>query len=114
MSRLHDALAFFMARYHERPNLVAEQRGWDRTIRLIASDSGASLMVRVLDGRIIELPGPHDAAHVVIRADENILCDILELRSSPNEPYLFGELTVRGAEADFIRLDYITGALCPG
>ena len=30
-----------------------------------------------------------------------------------NEPYLFGELSVMGAEADFVRLDYIVSRLCP-
>ena len=33
--------------------------------------------------------------------------------AAPNEPYLFGELTVRGPEADFVRLDYIATELCP-
>jgi hypothetical protein len=47
-----------------------------------------------------------------ISGDQQTLCDVLELRRDPNEPYLFGELVVRGPEADFLRLDYIASRLC--
>jgi putative sterol carrier protein len=110
---LLDALVDFTTQYHARAALVEEQRGWTRTIALSATDSGEALAVRVDDGRIVELIDDCDAGDVVIRADAATLREILTLKKGPNEPYLFGELTVQGSEADFYRLDYITAMLCP-
>jgi hypothetical protein len=112
-SPLGRALDAFIAAYHARPDLVAEQQAWRCVITLVASDSGESLIVRIADGRVTEALAHDESARVVITADQQILCDVLELRRGPNEPYLFGELTVRGLEADFFRLDYITSRLCP-
>jgi hypothetical protein len=113
MNRLADALDHFAAAYHARPDLVTEQADWSPTIVLVAADSGETLALRVQHGRIAEVRPSAAAADLVITADHATLCDILELRRGPNEPYLFGELTVRGREADFLRLDYLTGVLCP-
>lgn len=103
----------FRDAYHARADLVAEQADWSRTIALVASDTGESVAVRIAQGRIVECVDQSDAGDVVITADARTLCDILDLRQGPNEPYLFGELVVRGPEADFIRLDYLTTRLCP-
>ncbi len=109
---LGSALRRFVDAYHASPALVAEQAGWSRTIRLVASDTRATLALRIDDGHVTDLASDEEA-DVVITSDEATLCDILELRRGPNEPYVFGELTVRGPEADFFRLDYITTRLCP-
>jgi len=114
MSTLAQAAARFAESYHARPALVEEQRGWSRTFLLRASDADDAVAVRVEDGRVVEIAAaPQGEADVVITADAATLQDVLELRRSPNEPYLFGELTVRGPEADFARLDYIVEILCP-
>jgi len=110
---LLQSLMGFAVEYHAHPALVAEQRGWSRTIALHAGDTGETAGARVDDGRIVELY--HDAreSDVTIHSDAATLRDILELKRSANEPYLFGELTVQGSEADFLRLDYISGCLGP-
>src|SRR5262245_19731461 len=113
MNLLADATTAFVAHYHARPDLMDEQHGWDCTIALLAADSGECVTVRVRDGRVAEVHERDEPAQLVVRADRATLCDVLELRRGPNEPYLFGELTVRGPEADFLRLDYIAEALCP-
>ena len=113
MSSLSAALARFVVQYHARTELVAEQRGWDCVVVLAATDTDDRLTVCVEDGRIVAVRNGEEPARLVIRADRQTLFDILELRRGPNEPYLFGELTVHGAEADFVRLDYITESLCP-
>ncbi len=113
MSALSDMMSRFAACYHARGDLVAEQRGWHCTIILRAGDSGQNVTVRIDDGRVIEVHEREEPVDLVVCADQQTLCDILELRRGPNEPYLFGELTVQGAEADFVRLDYITECLCP-
>jgi hypothetical protein len=112
MSPLAQSLSRFAAAYHARPELVAEQRGWSPTIALVAADTGAAARARLEDGRIVALDDG-DTGDVVIRADERTLREVLELRQSPNEPYVFGELVVEGPEADFMRLDYIATVLGP-
>ena len=103
----------FRDAYHARADLVAEQLDWSKTIALVATDTGESVAVRIAAGRIVECVAHQAAGDVVITSDAKTLCDILDLRQGPNEPYLFGELVVRGPEADFLRLDYLTARLCP-
>jgi putative sterol carrier protein len=102
----------FVDAYHARAGLVAEQAGWRCVIALRATD-GETVTVRVEDGRITDVSAEAGPADLEIAADAATLEDVLELRRNPNEPYLFGELTVRGPERDFVRLDYITTRLCP-
>ena len=111
--RLERALAHFVEAYRARPELVAEQRGWNPIIALSASDAPARVVVAVDDGRIAPLWDETIAPTLEVRGGLETLCDVLSLRKDPNEPYLFGELTVAGAEADFVRLDYIASRLCP-
>jgi len=107
------AAAHFIEIYNARADLVAEQRGWSCAISLVAADTGESVALRAVDGRIHEEVLGGRSADVVITSDSAMLRDVLELRKSPNEPYIFGELTVRGSESDFLRIDYIAAALCP-
>ena len=111
--RLGRALAHFLAAYEARPELVAEQRGWSPVIALAASDTAARVVVSLDDGRVARLGGAPAPATLQITGDLDTLCDVLMLKRDPNEPYLFGELLVVGAEADFVRLDYIASRLCP-
>ena len=113
MNALEEALRCFLRAYQERPALVEEQRGWSPVIALAASDTGARAVVSLEDGRVARVGGEAQPATLEVRADLDILCDVLMLRRDPNEPYLFGELSVQGAEADFVRLDYIVSRLCP-
>ena len=113
--RLGEALASFLRAYEAQPELVAEQRGWSPVIALGASDEPARVTVALMDGCVSRVDhGATSAtpATLEITADLCTLCDVLELRRDPNEPYLFGELTVAGPEADFMRLDYIASRLC--
>ena len=111
--RLEQALAGFLEAYQARPDLAAEQRGWSPVIALSASDAPARVIVSLDDGRIAHAPGARIAPTLEVAGGLDTLCEVLGLRLDPNEPYLFGELTVAGAEADFMRLDYIASRLCP-
>lgn len=110
---LETALDQFLRAYVDRPDLIAHQKGWSPTIELRATDSAAMVNVRFVDGRPQALQGPIASPTLIVSSDERTLSDVLSLKLSPNEPYLFGELTVRGPEADFVRLDYIASELCP-
>jgi hypothetical protein len=103
----------FRDAYHARLDLVSEQRDWTQTIALVASDTQDAVAVQIAAGRVVECLEQSATGDLVITADAKTLCDILELRLGPNGPYLFGDLVVRGAEADFLRLDYLTARLCP-
>ena len=110
---LDDALAVFLDAYRARPALAAQQAGWSPTIALRATDTGASACVRFADGRPQAAALTDDPPTLVVSSDQRTLEEVLRLRLGPNEPYLFGELTVSGPEADFVRLDYIATVLCP-
>jgi hypothetical protein len=110
--RLGRALARFVEAYEARPDLVAEQRGWSPVIALGANDAGARVVVALEDGRVVPVAVERGAPTLEITGGLDTLCDVLTLRRDPNEPYLFGELSVRGAEGDFMRLDYIVSRLC--
>src|SRR5215475_2131712 len=112
-AKLETALATFLRAYADRPDLAAHQRDWSPSIELRATDSAAHVTLLFVNGVPRPLAAPVDAPTLVVSSDERTLCEVLHLRLSPNEPYLFGELTVRGPEADFVRLDYIATALCP-
>lgn len=112
MTTLLNAALTFRDAYHARADLLAEHSSWTVSIALVAADTGEAVAVRICAGRIVDCL--HGAAgDVVIMSDATTLREILELRRGPNEPYLFGELVVRGPEADFLRLDYLTTRLCP-
>jgi hypothetical protein len=121
-SDLLSAAAWLRARYHRHAALVDDGRGWSLRIALLPSDHAEGVTLEVREGRIhdiapyragrdgdSELTAP--AGDVVIRGCQSLLVDILRLRQSPSEPYLFGELGVDGPEADFLRLDYIVATL---
>ena len=117
-SGLAQAAAAFVASYHAHPTLASEQQDWNLSIALCAADTAESVQFQVEHGRVTTVHNataittpPLDAT-IVATADAAVLCDILHLRKSPNEPYLFGELIVSGPEPDFLRLDYIVTTLC--
>lgn len=107
------AVQRFRDAYHARVDLVAGLSRWTKRIALVASDSGESVAVVIRDGIITECVDDSASGDVVITADAQTLRDVLDLKRGPNEPYLFGDLVVRGPEEDFLRLDYITTVLGP-
>jgi putative sterol carrier protein len=110
---LVEALQRFVDVYHAAGNLAAEQRGWHCRIVLVAPDHNESITLRIEDGRVVSIGEQRDEGELIITADAATLHDILAFRRDPNEPYMFGELTVQGPEEHFMRLDYIVTMLCP-
>ena len=102
----------FMAIYHADAKLCAGQTDWDCVVRLQASDAPQRVTIEVRNGRVAALSAATDAAVLTVTATLQILLDILQLKLNPNQPYIFGELTVAGQEADFMRVDYVASMLC--
>jgi len=111
---LVDAAVNFVTAYHAHEKLVSGQEDWDCLMSLHASDTLQHVTIAVRKGRasvLQESPGKHN---LVVTSSAQILLDILHLRLNPNQPYIFGELTVSGRETDFTRVDYIASVLCAG
>lgn len=110
----------FVRAYSGRPQLVAEQSDWSVRILLrtpsyeAPEDDAPAVAVQLVRGRVTGIePQPQRlGTDVTVTAELGVLIDILDLRTSPNEPYLFGELVVDGPEPDFLRLDYLVSSLC--
>lgn len=113
MTPLMAALHRFVTTYHGAQKLVDQQSDWHSRIALVAADSGESINLQVHSGRVSGIGDPLDEVDLVVTANDGVLVDILTLKRDPNEPYLFGELTVQGKEAHFMRLDYVVTMLCP-
>ena len=112
VTSLETAARAFVERYHGDARLCAEQADWDCSLRLEASDAPQQVGIDVRKGRVTALGPQAESADLVVTAPLRTLLDILELRLNPNQPYLFGELTLRGAEDDFMRVDYVASTLC--
>lgn len=110
---LREAAKTFCAAYASRADLAEGLRGWTKAIALVATDTGEEVVVMIRDGRVLGCEPGAGRGDVVITADAQTLSDVLGLKRGANEPYLFGELLVRGAEEDFLTLDYITSVLGP-
>ena len=79
---------------------------------LQAVDVADSVYLEIVAGRVVHVGKTPVGASLTVRSALSVLMDILQFRRDPNEPYLFGELTVQGAEDDFMRLDYVMTRLC--
>jgi len=113
-SSLSSALAAFVEIYHADTKVLAEMAGWSCRIGLVPSDTDEVVGLKIEGGRVTQVTDHvPDDADLLVRSSYDVLLDILKLRSDPSGPYLFGELTVEGPEAHFVRLDYIVTKLCP-
>ena len=115
-SPLQQAARTLVARYHGEPKLVSDQAGWSRIIALLADDTSDGVRLEITSGQVVSIDPPDRPAtprvvDLIVRGAQATLQRILQLQQLPNEPYLFGELTVEGPEADFLRLDYILTSL---
>ena len=102
----------FVAIYHADAKLCADQADWECVVRLQASDAPQRVTIAVRNGQGPCVIGGTETANLIVTAPLQILLDILQLRLNPNQPYIFGELTVAGQEADFMRVDYVASTLC--
>jgi hypothetical protein len=113
-SELLTAAEGFAAIYHSNAKLCAEQADWDCLINLLANDTSHQVTLDIRQGRVAVSPGGSEDSDLRIAAPLQTLLDVLQLRLNPNQPYLFGELTVLGDEADFTRVDYVASMICVG
>src|SRR5438105_15837027 len=104
---LQRAAQHFIAAYRANARLVDEQRDWNCAIGLPAADTNDCVALHIRDGLVESCATSAASRLVEVEATLEILERVLTLRLNPNEPYLFGDLVVRGDEKDFVRLDYV-------
>ncbi len=102
----------FVALYHADSKLCADQMDWDCVVRLQAANAPQQVTLDVRKGSVHAVTTDSKECDLIVTSTLQILMDILHLRLNPNQPYLFGELTLAGREADFMRVDYIASMLC--
>lgn len=103
------ALDGFVRRFAAEPRLKAMTAGWDRTIRVEATDLPEPFWLRVAGGVLSRLPtAPTEHPDMTLSADSELVRALFSGEVSPTEPYMTGDLRLLASEADVMRLDVIT------
>jgi len=101
-----DALGDYAARCNGNAKLRRMLQGWSRVIHFRAQDTGDAFTVRIDDGEIVRTEaGAAGEADLVVSAASEDLCDMFWGDLNPAQKYLNGEIAVRGAAADVMRID---------
>jgi len=101
-----DALADYASRCNDNPKLRHMLRGWSRLVHFRALDTADAFTVRIEDGAIVDSgPGAAGEPDLVVSATSEDLCDMFWGDLNPAQKYLNGEIVIRGAAADVMRID---------
>ncbi len=101
-----DALADYAMRCNGNARLRRMLQGWSRVIQFLALDTGDAFTVRIVDGEIVgHGGGAVGEADLVVSASSEDLCDLFWGDLNPTQKYLSGEIVIRGAAADVMRID---------
>lgn len=110
-----DALADYTERCNSNDKLRRMLQGWSRVLHFQASDTGDVFTVQVTDGRIVgSSSGASGDADLVVSAASEDLCDMFWGDLNPVQKYMNGEIVVRGAAADVMRLDAMASLIWAG
>lgn len=101
-----EAYADWRQRCNANPRLRRMLRGWDRVVHLSATDTGDAFTVTVTDTEISELThGALGTPDLVVSATSEDFADMFWGDLNPSEKYMSGEIVLRGAPDDVMRLD---------
>ncbi|MGO8873965.1 MAG: SCP2 sterol-binding domain-containing protein [Acidimicrobiales bacterium] len=101
-----DAYADWQVRCNDNPRLAKMLRGWNRTVHLVASDTGDGFTVVVTDSVLADLQhGLVDRPDLVVTATSEDFADLFWGDLNPSEQYLSGEIVLAGQAEDVMRLD---------
>ncbi len=101
-----EAYADWRERCNQNQRLARMLRGWDRTVHLVASDTGDRFTVVVAGSVLAALePGLVGLPDLVVTATSEDFCDLFWGDLNPSEKYLSGEIVLRGSADDVMRLD---------
>ncbi len=109
MSALRDTLAQFVEACNRNQRLQQMNHDWDRLILVQPDDADERHWIRYHQGVAALMPGDDspDPADLLVEGASGVLVSIFSGASTPTEPYMSGDLRVRGAQDDVMRLDII-------
>ncbi len=103
---IRDALVDYVSRCNGNAKLRRMLQGWSRLVHFRALDTGDAFTVRIRNGEIVGTSaGATGEPDLVISATSEDLCDMFWGDLNPAQKYLNGEIVVRGAAADVMRID---------
>lgn len=101
-----EALIDFSSRCNANAKLRKMLRDWSRCVQFLAQDTGDVFTVGIDSGEITSRAvGAEGIADLVVSATSEDLCDLFWGDLNPAQKYLNGEIQVRGAAADVMRID---------
>jgi putative sterol carrier protein len=107
-----DALVDYATRCNANLRLRRMLQGWTRLVHFHTLDGDASFAVRIDSGEIVDTcAGASGEPDLVVTATSEDLCDLFWGDLNPTEKYLNGDIVIRGAAADVIRIDAMASVL---
>ncbi|MDA8200152.1 MAG: SCP2 sterol-binding domain-containing protein [Thermaerobacter sp.] len=106
MSALGDTLEQFVAACNHNLRLQEMNHDWDRLILVQPDDAAEEHWIRYHAGvaAVVAADGEPD---LIVEGASGVLVSIFSGASTPTEPYMSGDLRVRGSQDDVMRLDII-------
>lgn len=109
-----EALADYQVQCNQNERLRRMQRDWTRRLHFHATDSGDWFTMAVVAGEITACAaGQEGEPDIVVQASSEDLCDMFWGDLNPSSKYLRGEIIVKAAPEDVMRLDAITMIIWP-
>jgi putative sterol carrier protein len=90
-------------------------QSWSRLVHFRTLDTGAAFTVSIDNGEIMgTIAGASGQPDLVVSATSEDLCDMFWGDLNPAQKYLSGEIVIRGAAADVMRIDAMASLIWTG
>ena len=101
-----EAYGDWQVRCNGNARLARMLRGWDRTVHLMATDTGDGFTIAVAGSVLADLrQGLVDTPDLVVSATSEDFADLFWGDLNPSEKYVSGEIVLAGSSEDVMRLD---------
>jgi len=105
-AEIAEAYADWQVRCNGNARMARMLRGWDRTVHLVATDTGDAFTIAVADSVLGDLrTGLVDTPDLVVSATSEDFADLFWGDLNPSEKYVSGEIALAGSSEDVLRLD---------
>jgi len=109
-----EALADYQEQCNGNARLRRMQKDWTKRLHFRATDTGDWFTMVVIEGEITAFSsGTEGVPDIVVHATSEDLCDMFWGDLNPSQKYLRGEILVKAAPEDVMRLDAITMIIWP-
>jgi len=103
------ALERVRARF-EDPDLRASFRAFTKSLQFTFEDLGTSFILKVVNGEVRSLrEGEVESPDIFVTLRSDALVEIMEGRLNPVQAYMRGQLRVKGAMLDLLKLQKLLG-----